>query len=248
MKKATFLTLSALALLTACQNQAPQQTMQTTFSIPVEQGAMPAEDAQSQPETAAPTARTIACAVTKADDVTKVSIDQMPRTLSEFNQAYAEVGKEPEGAVMAVLMAMDIYRQDPELGKECIKLCNVDNNFYSITSRLKDLYSKDDPYYGRQYQVAAFFEGATPQNGFNPTRPYTIRVRKHPVHPDERSQSLRGYVKYLQVYSDGFDSSWRGCDVVRQQGDELYKVANCPSMYTQCKEIDFDATDTFHGL
>ena len=52
----------------------------------------------------------------------------------------------------------------------------------------------------------------------------------------------------MQVYSDGYDTPWRGIDVVLQKGDTYYRVSNCPSIYTQCKEVDFDATDDWREL
>ena len=96
--------------------------------------------------------------------------------------------------------------------------------------------------------VSTYFKGAKPSNGFNPEKPYTIQVRKDPTRGDERSQLLKGIVKHLQVYSDGYDTPWRGVDVVQQKGDTYYRVSNCPALYTQCKEVDFDATEDWKEL
>ena len=59
---------------------------------------------------------------------------------------------------------------------------------------------------------------------------------------------LKGYVIHLQLYSDGYDTPWRNVDVVKQKGDDYYRVSNCPAILTQCKEVDFDASDDWHGL
>lgn len=181
-----------------------------------------------------------------------ISIDHIPNTVEEFENMQMEIATTPEGAVMMVLVAMEVYNRDREAGAQCIRLCNVENNVYSIESRLKDLFNKNDQYYSRPYQVASFFEGAKPSNGYNPTKPYTIRVRKRANRPDERSQMLRGYVKYMEVYSNGFDTPWRSCEVIRQFNDgvedKIYKVSNCPALYTQCKELDFDSPRRYEGL
>lgn len=177
-----------------------------------------------------------------------VQIDSIPQSVADFQTMQQQLATTPEGAVMMVIVAMEMYHQNVTIGEQCIKLCNVENNHYSILSRLRELFNAKDKYYGRPYQAAAFFRGATPKNGYNPTKPYTIRVRKNPTRSDERSEILRGYVKYLQVYSDGFDTYWRGCEVIQQKGSSVYKVSNCPSLYTQCKEIDFDCDREFEGL
>lgn len=177
-----------------------------------------------------------------------VSIEKIPATLEEFQALQAELGTSPEGCIMLQLVAMEMYRRDKNVGTECLTLNNTSINLSSVTSRLKEIFRENDSY-ARPYLVSSFFKGAKPSNGYNPTKPYTIEVRRNPAHPnDERSQSLRGYVKYFQVYSDGYDTPWRGIEVVQQQGDPYYRVSNCPAIYTQCKEIDFDATDTWHGL
>ena len=164
----------------------------------------------------------------------KVSIEAIPTTLDEFKALQAELGTTPEGCIMLQL--------------ECLNLNNTSTNFTSVTRRLDELYRPNDSY-SRPYLVSSCFKGATPANGYNPNKPFTIEVRRDPVRPnDERSQMLKGYVKYFQLYSDGYDTHWRNVDVVQQHGDPYYRVSNCPAILTQCKEIDFDATDEWHGL
>ena len=178
----------------------------------------------------------------------KVSIEAIPTTLDEFKSLQAELGTTPEGCIMLQLVAMEMYRRDKNVGRECLSLNNTSTNLTSVTRRLDELYRPNDSY-SRPYLVSSCFKGATPANGYNPNKPFTIEVRRDPVRPnDERSQMLKGYVKYFQLYSDGYDTHWRNVDVVQQQGDEYYRVSNCPAILTQCKEIDFDATDEWHGL
>ena len=176
------------------------------------------------------------------------SIEKIPATLEEFQTLQTELGTTPEGCIMLQLVAMEMYRHDRTVGLECLRLNNTDTNLSSVTSRLKEIFRENDSY-ARPYLVSSFFVGAKPSNGYNPEKPYTIQVRRNPVYPeDERSQMLKGYVKHMQVYSDGYDTPWRGVDVVLQKGDTYYRVSNCPSIYTQCKEVDFDATDDWREL
>ena len=178
----------------------------------------------------------------------KVSIEKIPATLEEFQALQAELGTTPEGCIMLQLVAMEMYRRDKNVGLECLKLNNTTTNLSSVTSRLKEIFRQGDSY-ARPYLVSTYFKGAKPSNGYNPEKPYTIQVRRDPARPDdERSQSLKGYVKHMQVYSEGYDTPWRGIDVVQQKGDEYYRVSNCPSVYVQCKEVDFDATEDWREL
>ena len=179
---------------------------------------------------------------------TECSINAIPATLEEFQSLQAELGTTPEGCIMLQLVAMEMYRRDRAVGSECLRLNNTSTNLSSVTNRLKELFRENDSY-ARPHLVSTFFKGAKPSNGFNPEKPYTIKVRRNPAYPeDERSQALKGYVKHMQVYSDGYDTPWRGVDVVLQKGDTYYRVSNCPSIYTQCKEVDFDATDDWREL
>ena len=178
----------------------------------------------------------------------KVSIDKIPATLEEFQTLQAKLGTTPEGCIMLQLVAMEMYRRDKAVGLECLKLNNTSTNLSFVTSRLNEIFRENDSY-ARPYLVSTYFSGAKPSNGYNPDKPYTIQVRRNPAYPnDERSQSLKGYVKYFQVYSDGYDTPWRGIEVVQQKGDAYYRVSNCPNIYVQCKEVDFDASDDWHGL
>ena len=179
---------------------------------------------------------------------TECSINSIPTSLEEFQALQAELGTTPEGCIMLQLVAMEMYRRDRTVGQECLRLNNTDTNLSYVTNRLKEIFRENDSY-ARPYLVSSFFKGAKPSNGYNPQKPYTIQVRRNPAHPeDERSQMLKGYVKYMQVYSDGYDTPWRGVEVVQQKGDTYYCVSNCPSIYTQCKEVDFDATDDWREL
>ena len=177
----------------------------------------------------------------------KVSIEKIPATLEEFQALQAELGTTPEGCIMLQLVAMEMYRRDRNVGFECLKLNNTETNLSDMKRRLNELFRENDSY-ARPYLVAACFKGATPANGYNPTKPFTIQLRKDPHRQDERSQMLKGYVKHYQLYSDGYDTHWRGIDVVQQKGDEYYRVSNCPAILTQCKEIDFDATEDWKEL
>lgn len=182
-----------------------------------------------------------------AGEEATLSIDRIPASLDEFKALQQEVSQTPEGAVLMEILAMEMYNRDRELGKECVELANTDINVNFMTRRLMDLCMPEEQS-GRPYQPAAFFLGAKPENGYNPTTPYTIQVRTSKVHPYEKVQLIKGYLLYLEVFSEGFDTQWRGVEVVKQKGSEVFKVHNCPAMVTRCKELDFESPRDYEGL
>lgn len=179
-----------------------------------------------------------------------VSFARIPTTISGFKQIQSQIGDTPQGAVALQLIAFEMYNQNTKVGEECIKINNTEINLPSVMRRMPDIFGKNslDTQYPRKHLVATYFDGATPENGFNPTKPYTIKVRSSWIHDYERSESLKGYVLYLEAYSTGYDSPWRGCEVVKQKGNEYYTVSNSPSLYVQCKEVPFDAKEDYKGL
>ena len=184
----------------------------------------------------------------KAGQTATLSISRMPETLDEFVKLQAEIGSRPEGAVMLQVVAFQMYIRNKTVGTEAIKLNNTDINHYSVLSRMPEIFRLSGDSYARLHLPATFFDGATPENGFNPKQPYTITVRSSKTRNYERSESLKGYVLYLEAYSTGYDTPWRGCDVVKQKGCEYYKVNSSPSMYVQCKEVPFDSERDYEGL
>lgn len=185
--------------------------------------------------------------VYKPGEEVTLTIDRMPASYEEFVTLQEEVAQAPEGAVLMEVLAMEMYNRDPELGKKCLALANIEINVNFMVRRMSDLAVPEEQS-GRPYQPAIFFAGASPMNGYNPTRPYTMLLRVSKVHKYEKSQLLKGYVIYLDVFTEGYDTQWRSVEVIKQKGSEVYKVSNCPSMVTRCKEIDFESERDYEGL
>lgn len=179
-----------------------------------------------------------------------VTIDRFPNSLAEFKQLQKQLGNTPQGAVMIQLAAFELYNRNTDAGTEAIKLCNVESNVNSVLRIIQDKFGKNNlnPGSVRKFLVATYLDGATPQNAYNPSKPYTIHVRSSKVNDYQRSEMLKGYVLYLQVHSSAYDTEWRGCEVIKQKGNEYYSVSNCPAMYTGCKDIDFECEEEYQGL
>lgn len=239
--KRTFLLFTALIALAACGGNAQQEA---------------ASEAQPEPMAAmsAPSALNISIKGSidhtnyKGGVESEITFSHFPKSVKEFEEALQQLGSEPQGAVVLQLMAMELYRNNQPEGEKCLEMINTPTNKPSVISRLKELFVRKDPGYNRPYLVATFMQGSSPMNGYNPTKPYKVRVRTHPVNPYQKSQMLKGWVLELQVQSSGYDTQWRGCSVVKTKGDTHYRVSNCPSMYIQCKEISWETDDEFKGL
>ena len=253
--KRTLLTILLAGILAAsCQHGKPASTAQSeaTQDNPTTETDETAEAAETPAE--APVEISMTGSINPdtwtPEEKATVTLSHIPTTVDAFRQLQSQIGGTPQGAVALQLVAFEMYNQQTEVGTECVKLNNTETNVPSVMRRLPDIFGKNslDDSYPRRHLVATFFDGATPENGFNPTRPYTITVRSSKVHDYQRAESLKGYVLYLEVYSTGYDTHWRGCEVVKQKGHEYYTVSNSPSMYVQCKEVPFDASEDYKGL
>jgi hypothetical protein len=180
-----------------------------------------------------------------------VEFSRFPATVDEFKQVREKIGTEPHGVVALQLMAYEMYRRDTKIGEECIKLVNTTTNVNVPISRLKELFGKDANY-ARPYLVASFLKGAIPENGYNPTKPYTVEVKVNDSRPYQATSIFQSTVLYLDVLTTGTDSGLRTVEVLTtakpgEPGEnKYYIVMNAPGLYTQPKEISF--TNPWKGL
>ena len=172
-----------------------------------------------------------------------VTFTNVPSDYEEFETVYKQfLGKTPHGTAAMMVMAMEIYGRDREVGKQCIELINYPSNVNSVISRLKDkygtsAYAPENDSYNQRYLPAAVLKGATPQNGYSPQRPYTVEMKASVNKHQDLQFSGEGRVVYLYIMGDGWDTHQRSVEIIKQPDSELHQVFNCPSLYTQCKQI-----------
>ena len=180
-----------------------------------------------------------------------VTFNRFPATVEEFKAVREKIGGEPHGAVALQIMAFEMYRRDRDTGLECIKLNNTRNNVTSVTRRLQELFGRDAGY-ARPYQMAAFLKGATPQNGYNPTKPYTIEVKVSEGRAYQNSNDYQTQVLSLTVLTKGKSSGSELVDVLNTlKPDEpsegkYFIVFNSPGLYSQVQAVSF--ANPFKGL
>ena len=172
-----------------------------------------------------------------------VTFTHIPADYAEFEAVYTQfLGKTPHGAAAMMPMAMELYRRDREVGLKCLKLLCYPTNVNSVTSILNTKYgpskfSPDNDPYLQPYLPAAVLKGAVPDNGYTPLRPYTVEMRASVNKHQDLQYSGSGRVVYLYVMGKGWDTEQRQVEVILQPDSPLHQVFNCPSLYTQCKQI-----------
>ena len=123
------------------------------------------------------------------------SFEALPNNLSEL-QALPEATLDTAFKTAALTVAVLCrYEQDPDAVIEMLNFLKgpADVSTYEkgfIKERLD----------GKFYKTLAFFEGATPQNGYKPNQPYTIKVIENPYSFDTENWAT------LWVKSGGADN------------------------------------------
>ena len=120
----------------------------------------------------------------------QVRLDAIPGTLAEF-QALAQGGpRRPEEVCALFLCALSLYTKDPAAGVAAMDVLRgprpmtpYDGQF--LRDRLR----------GKPYLPLAYFAGATPQNGYTPSRPYVLEVLPDPRPQDVEAGYLRLYLR-----------------------------------------------------
>ena len=172
-----------------------------------------------------------------------VTFTNIPADYDEFEAVYTKfLGKTPHGAAAMMPMAMELYRRDRNTGLQCINLLCYPTNVNSVTSILNTKFGpskhapSNDPYL-QPYLPAAVLKGASPDNGYTPQKPYTVEMKASVNKHQELQITGAGRVVYLYVMGKGWDTEQRQVEVVRLPDSQLHQVFNCPSLYTQCKQI-----------
>lgn len=125
-----------------------------------------------------------------------VAIGAFPTDLGQFTASAVNDLTRPENVCALFLTALDLYTKDKDAGLEAINylrgprpLSNYDMQFFR--DRLMD----------KRYLPRVYFDGATPQNNYVPSEPYTLTV-----YPDQRPQDVEdGYIRVF-LRTAGADS------------------------------------------
>ncbi|MBR5118987.1 MAG: hypothetical protein IK100_10135 [Muribaculaceae bacterium] len=232
--KAIILAVATLLMLGATNTACKQQTAKNQDSEP-QQSSKVEDETVDKANFQATCAGDIDHNTWKPNATTSVEFNAFPTNIAEWKHMQELLGDEPQGAAALQVMAFELYRNNRTDGEEALRLNNTSTNFNSTIARLHEMMGSDKNY-ARPYIAMAMLNGATPENGYTVEPPYSIKIKVDPNKKYQESQMLHGTVIYLLIYSKGWDTNWRGVEVVRPEGSNYFVVANCPAMYTQCKE------------
>jgi hypothetical protein len=168
-----------------------------------------------------------------------VTFTNVPSSYEEFEAVYTQfLGKSIHGTAAMIPMAIEMYARDAEVGKQCFELiCNSSATVSGIIRILKEKLPPNADYsdsYCQRYMAAALLKGATAKNGYKPDYPYTVQMCMSANKPQEVTD---GVDTFIYILAKGWDTEQRQVEIFKGDDEDLYKVYNCPSCYTQCKNI-----------
>lgn len=174
-----------------------------------------------------------------------VSFNRFPASVEEFKQVRNQIGKTPHGAAALNIMALEMYRRNANIGMQCLEIIGTKNYVApkgSLMNKLKGGVKKP-------YQYAAYLDGARYDNGYKPTKPYTIRVIVDEAR--QYSKSSNGII-YLNLYivNNGSDKN-AIIKLTRHDEENMdktneYFLVYMSDAYSNVRDIKFD--QTFEGL
>lgn len=169
---------------------------------------------------------------TQSKGLKTVSVEALPKSVAEFKTLREKIGKTPEGVVALQVIAIGMYSEyGQSVGEECLDMINTVTGLTDhARGRLREWYVKgiNEP---RPYQAAAYMKGATPENGYNPTKPYTMEMNITEVRETEDATLYTVRLKY-----SGSQTSKDIRITVKQPDDDPYCYINAnPSMYMKVR-------------
>ena len=119
----------------------------------------------------------------------QVVIQKIPENLQEF-ETLAAKGRQPEHICALFLCALALFDGDKDAGTAAMDLLRGPKPMSPY-----DCQFLRDRLRGKPYLPLAYFEGAAPQNGYQPCRPYVLNVLEDPRPQDIEPGYLRVFLK-----------------------------------------------------
>ncbi len=127
----------------------------------------------------------------------EIVLDNIPMSLDDLILANSEDFKDPYKIVALSIAVLCLYPVNKEL---CLAMVNYLKGPKPLSNY--EMQFMRDRLQGKEYIAASYFDGATPENEYEPRLPLTIRVRKT---SNSEAMLEEGYIQ-LYVTSGGADS------------------------------------------
>ena len=119
----------------------------------------------------------------------QVTIQSIPASLQEF-ETLAAGGRQPERICALFLCALALFDKDRDAGTAAMNLLRGPRPMTPYDAQFLR-----DRLRGKAYLPLAYFEGATPENGYQPRVPYRLNVLADPRPQDIEPGYLRVFLK-----------------------------------------------------
>ncbi len=126
----------------------------------------------------------------------QITIDRIPTALSEFEALAAELRQTPQGVCALFLCAVRLFDQNRDEGIRAMDLLRGPRPMTPYDAQFLR-----DRLRGKAYLPLAYFEGATPQNGYTPAAPCVLNVLDDP-----RPQDVEAGYRRFFLRTTGADS------------------------------------------
>ena len=187
-----------------------------------------------------------------AGESATVTFSRFPRSVEEFKMVREQIGTEPQGAVALQVMAYEMFRRDRKIGEQVLRMNTTTTNITMVLSRLKSIFD-GDAQSNRPYQMGAFLKGATPENGYNPEKPYTVEIIVDKGRKYEKFTTYQATLIHLMVLTKGDDGGKRHISVMQTQkpgqpgeNGKFYIVNQSDGLHLRVKDKSFSTP--FNGL
>lgn len=117
------------------------------------------------------------------------TIQRIPQSLQEF-QALAGTLDAPEKTCALFLCAVFLFDKNKDEGTAAMNLLKGPQPMTPY-----DIQFMRDRLSGKPYLPLAYFEGATPENGYTPNVPYVLTVKEDPRPQDVKEGYLRVFLQ-----------------------------------------------------
>ena len=130
------------------------------------------------------------------DNIKKISFSSVPETLEKFKALEQADLNTPFDTAALCVLAFCVYKSDKEL---CFEMLNFLRGPREMSEYEKQ-FIRDRFMDGKDYIPRSYFDGATPENAYQPSNPLTLTICDNPY-----SYQNQGYAK-LFLKSGGADS------------------------------------------
>lgn len=129
------------------------------------------------------------------------TVNKIPDNFEDFKTLRDELATTPEGGATAFIVALIIYRDNPDLGKKCLTITidkkglRKDPNGYKGYAPLKqDMTLIKRQFYKNSLIINSYIKGSSPKNGYKISLPYQFIYTSNAYSGDRNNGRFKVFV------------------------------------------------------